>query len=144
MTTGSLDLRSSGSYGSLQFATTTISKHSGSPFSPPPPPPRSTTEAPKMFNKDKEGLFLWICKLAPRKKVGMLQLFHNMMGNIIHCQDIHHNARRFITWRATSSTRHPSQRSTFHHCDGHDCLRDFHTIIAIFQSTYRIDEMQQE
>ncbi|KAJ8549561.1 hypothetical protein K7X08_033268 [Anisodus acutangulus] len=65
MTTGSLGLRSSGSYGSLQQQQF---QNSGSPF--PPVPPR---KPPKTF-KEKEGLFIWICKFAPRKKVGMLLL----------------------------------------------------------------------
>lgn len=69
MTTASLGLRSSGSYGSLQQQQF---QNCGSPFQATPPvPPR---KPPKMF-KEKEGLFLWICKFAPRKKVGMLLLF---------------------------------------------------------------------
>nr|XP_033514586.1 uncharacterized protein LOC117272972 [Nicotiana tomentosiformis] len=68
MTARSLGLRSSGSYGSLQQK---LFQNSGSPFQATPPVlPR---KPPKMFKK-KEGLFLWICKFAPRKKVGMLLL----------------------------------------------------------------------
>ncbi|PHU26498.1 hypothetical protein BC332_04830 [Capsicum chinense] len=62
MTTGSLGLRSSGSYGSLQ------QQQFQNSATTPPVPPR---KPPKMF-KEKEGMFLWICKFAPRKKVGML------------------------------------------------------------------------
>lgn len=66
MTTGSLGLRSSGSYGSLQqFQNISVAIQTT-----PPIPPR---KPPKMF-KEKEGLFVWICKVAPRKKVGMLLL----------------------------------------------------------------------
>ncbi|XP_019162259.1 PREDICTED: uncharacterized protein LOC109158820 [Ipomoea nil] len=66
MTTGSLGLRASGSYGSLQqFQNISVATQTT-----PPIPPR---KPPKMF-KEKEGLFVWICKVAPRKKVGMLLL----------------------------------------------------------------------
>ncbi|XP_049358085.1 probable hexosyltransferase MUCI70 [Solanum verrucosum] len=68
MTIASLGLRSSGSYGSLQQQQF---QNGGSPFQTSPPvPPR---KPPKMF-KEKEGLFLWICKFAPRKKIGMMLL----------------------------------------------------------------------
>ncbi|KAM7530667.1 hypothetical protein LguiB_034077 [Lonicera macranthoides] len=69
-TGGSLGLRSS-SYGSLQqfqmgilpiVQTTTT-----------PPLASRNKPLPKMF-KEKERLFLWICKFAPRKKIGMLLL----------------------------------------------------------------------
>ncbi|KAL0442756.1 UNVERIFIED_CONTAM: hypothetical protein Slati_1998300 [Sesamum latifolium] len=70
MTTGSLGLRSSGSYGSLQ-------QHqiqNGSLSLPiQTTPPLSSRKPPKML-KEKERLFHWICKFAPRKKVGMLLL----------------------------------------------------------------------
>nr|XP_025888651.1 uncharacterized protein LOC112942138 [Solanum lycopersicum] len=65
MTTGSLDLSSSGSFGSLQQQ---LFQNSSSPIQTTPPIPR---KPPKLF-KEKEGLFLWICKFAPRKNVGML------------------------------------------------------------------------
>ncbi|KAL6991071.1 putative hexosyltransferase muci70 [Sarracenia purpurea var. burkii] len=71
MTTVSLGLRSSGSYGSLQqqiqngvLAIQTT---------PPPPPLASARKPPKMF-KEKESLFHWISKFVGRKKVGMLLL----------------------------------------------------------------------
>ncbi|XP_004234118.1 probable hexosyltransferase MUCI70 [Solanum lycopersicum] len=67
MTTGSLGLRSSGSYGSLQQQ---LFQNSSSPIQTTSPIPR---KPPKLF-KEKEGLFLWICKFAPRKNVGMLLL----------------------------------------------------------------------
>ncbi|KAJ8568852.1 hypothetical protein K7X08_032549 [Anisodus acutangulus] len=67
MTTGSLGLRSSGSYGSLQQQ---LFQNNSSPIQTTPPIPR---KPPKLF-KEKEGLFLWICKFAPRKNVGMLLL----------------------------------------------------------------------
>ncbi|CAN4092011.1 unnamed protein product [Withania somnifera] len=67
MTTGSLGLRSSGSYGSLQQQ---LFQNSSSPIQTTPPIPRKPT---KLF-KEKEGLFLWICKFAPRKNVGMFLL----------------------------------------------------------------------
>lgn len=68
MTSASLGLRSSGSYGSLQQQQF---QNGGSPFQASPlVPPR---KPPKMF-KEKEGLFLWICKFAPRKKIGMMLL----------------------------------------------------------------------
>ncbi|CAN4116613.1 unnamed protein product [Withania somnifera] len=68
MTTGSLGLRSSGSYGSLQQL---LFQNSSSSIQTTPPIPR---KAPKLF-KEKEGLFLWICKFAPQKNVGMFLLF---------------------------------------------------------------------
>ncbi|KAL0305735.1 UNVERIFIED_CONTAM: hypothetical protein Sradi_5990800 [Sesamum radiatum] len=70
MTTGSLGLRTSGSYGSLQ-------QHqiqNGSLSLPiQTTPPLSSRKPPKML-KEKDRLFHWICKFAPRKKVGMLLL----------------------------------------------------------------------
>ncbi|CAH9141689.1 unnamed protein product [Cuscuta epithymum] len=66
---GSSGLRSSGSYGSLQihqFQNGSFSIQT-SPLIPPPRKP------PKMF-KEKEGLFHWIFKFAPRRKIGMLLL----------------------------------------------------------------------
>lgn len=71
MTTGSLGLRSSGSYGSLQqqqFQSSFLS----SPIQTTPPPlvPRK----PAKMLKEKDKFFHWICKFAPRKKVGMLLL----------------------------------------------------------------------
>ncbi|GAA0151186.1 hypothetical protein LIER_09963 [Lithospermum erythrorhizon] len=66
MTTGSLGLRTSGSYGSLQQQLFEIS-----PLQLQSTPP--TRKPPKMF-KEKETFFHWICKFAPRKKVGMLLL----------------------------------------------------------------------
>lgn len=68
MTTLSLGLRSSGSYGSLQqqqFQNGSLPNQTS--------PPISSRKPSKMF-KDKERLFPWICKFAPRKKVGMLLL----------------------------------------------------------------------
>ncbi|KAL3851319.1 hypothetical protein ACJIZ3_013201 [Penstemon smallii] len=70
MTTGSLGLRSSGSYGSLQqyqFQNGLLSL----PIQTTPPVPLRKTS--KML-KEKDSLFHWICKFAPRKKVGMLLL----------------------------------------------------------------------
>ncbi|KAJ8531555.1 hypothetical protein K7X08_026989 [Anisodus acutangulus] len=67
MTTGSLGLRSSGSYGSLQQQ---LFQNNSSPIQTTPPIPR---KPPRLF-KEKEGSFLWICKFAPRKNVGMLLL----------------------------------------------------------------------
>lgn len=69
MTTGSLGLRSSGSYGSLQ------QQVQNGLLSLPiqTTPPVSSRKPPKML-KEKERLFHWICKFAPRKKVGMLLL----------------------------------------------------------------------
>ncbi|KAL2244454.1 uncharacterized protein LOC105175541 [Sesamum indicum] len=70
MTTGSLGLRSSGSYGSLQQQ-----QIQNGPLSLPiqTTPPLSSRKPPKML-KEKDRLFHWICKFAPRKKVGMLLL----------------------------------------------------------------------
>ncbi|OIT20117.1 PREDICTED: uncharacterized protein LOC109220602 [Nicotiana attenuata] len=68
MSTGSLGLRSSGSYGSLQQQ---LFQNSSSPIQTTPPIP--SRKPPKLF-KEKEGLFLRICKFAPRKNVGMLLL----------------------------------------------------------------------
>ncbi|KAL3643422.1 putative hexosyltransferase muci70 [Castilleja foliolosa] len=67
--TGSLGVRSSGSYGSLQQQQQI---QSGLPLLPiqTTTPPR---KPPKML-KEKEKLFHLICKFAPRKKVGMLLL----------------------------------------------------------------------
>ncbi|KAL8460438.1 hypothetical protein ACS0TY_032104 [Phlomoides rotata] len=68
MIPGSLGLRSSGSYGSLQQ----IQNNSlSSPVQT--TPPLSSRKTPKML-KEKERLFHWIFKFAPRKKVGMLLL----------------------------------------------------------------------
>ncbi|KAL6573999.1 putative hexosyltransferase muci70 [Orobanche hederae] len=65
---GSLGLRSSGSYGSLQQQQQI---QNGSPSLPiQTTPPRK----PLKMLKEKEKLFHWICKFAPRKKVGMLLL----------------------------------------------------------------------
>ena len=60
-----MGLRSSGSFGSLQQQ---LFQNSSSPIQTTPPIPR---KPPKLF-KEEEGLFLWICKFAPRKNVGML------------------------------------------------------------------------
>ncbi|KAL3522276.1 hypothetical protein ACH5RR_015110 [Cinchona calisaya] len=68
MTTGSLGLRSSGSYGSLQqqhFQNSSLPIHIT--------PPVNSRKPSKML-KEKERLFSWIFKFAPRKKVGMLLL----------------------------------------------------------------------
>ncbi|KAL0300720.1 UNVERIFIED_CONTAM: hypothetical protein Sradi_6348800 [Sesamum radiatum] len=67
MTTGSLGLRSSGSYGSLQQV-----QNSSLSFSIQTSPPLSR-KASKML-KEKDRLFFWIFRFAPRKKVGMLLL----------------------------------------------------------------------
>ncbi|KAL3820476.1 hypothetical protein ACJIZ3_006381 [Penstemon smallii] len=68
MTTGSLGLRSSGSYVSLQQI------QNGSFLLPiQTTPPFLLRKPPKML-KEKENLFHLICKFAPRKKVGMLLL----------------------------------------------------------------------
>lgn len=67
MTTGSLGLRSSGSYGSLQQiqnAAFCLPIQSTPPLSRKPP---------KML-KEKDRFFHWIFKFAPRKKIGMLLL----------------------------------------------------------------------
>ncbi|XAR59156.1 hypothetical protein NMG60_11014825 [Bertholletia excelsa] len=67
MTTGSLGLRSSGSYGSLQ-------QHvQNGVLAIQTTPPLGARKPSKML-KDKESLFHWICKFAGRKKVGMLFL----------------------------------------------------------------------
>ncbi|KAH6792922.1 strawberry notch protein [Perilla frutescens var. hirtella] len=58
MSTGSLGLRSSGSYGSLQQ----VQNNS------------SSLRKPQKMLKEKDRLFPWICKFAPRNKVGMLLL----------------------------------------------------------------------
>ncbi|KAL2455315.1 hypothetical protein Fot_45492 [Forsythia ovata] len=71
MTTGSLGLRSSGSYGSLQqqqFQSGLLS----SPIQTTPPP--LVSRKPAKMLKEKDRFFHWICKFAPRKKVGMLLL----------------------------------------------------------------------
>lgn len=68
MTTGSLGLRSSGSYGSLQqqqFQNGSLPNQTTPPV---------TSRKPSKMLKEKERLFPWICKFAPRKKVGMLLL----------------------------------------------------------------------
>ncbi|KAK6133450.1 hypothetical protein DH2020_032818 [Rehmannia glutinosa] len=67
MTTGSLGLRSSGSYGSLQQI------QNGSLWLPIQTTPPVSRKPPKML-KDKEKLYHWIFKFAPRKKIGMLLL----------------------------------------------------------------------
>lgn len=66
MTTGSLGLRSA-SYGSLQQQL----QNSLSPIQT--TPPLASRKASKML-KEKESLFHWVFKFAPRKKVGMLLL----------------------------------------------------------------------
>lgn len=68
MTTGSLGLRSSGSYGSLQqqqFQNGALPNQTTPPV---------TSRKPSKMLKEKERLFPWIFKFAPRKKVGMLLL----------------------------------------------------------------------
>ncbi|GER48182.1 hypothetical protein STAS_25351 [Striga asiatica] len=67
MTTGSLGLRSSGSYGSLQQF------QNGSLFFPIQTTPPTSRKPPKTV-KDKDKLILWIIKFAQRKKIGMLLL----------------------------------------------------------------------
>ncbi|KAL2253202.1 uncharacterized protein LOC105167904 isoform X2 [Sesamum indicum] len=67
MTTGSLGLRSSGSYGSLQQV-----QNSSLSFSIQTSPPLS--RKPSKMLKEKDRLFFWIFRFAPRKKVGMLLL----------------------------------------------------------------------
>ncbi|KAL7142684.1 hypothetical protein ABFS83_08G140200 [Erythranthe nasuta] len=67
MTTGSLGLRSSGSYGSLQPI------QNGSICLPIQTTPPFSRKPPKML-KEKDKLFHRIFKFAPRKKVGMLLL----------------------------------------------------------------------
>lgn len=67
MTTGSLGLRSSGSYGSLQQIQNAAFCL---PIQTTPPVSR---KPPKML-KEKDRLFHWIFKFAPRKKIGMLLL----------------------------------------------------------------------
>ena len=71
MTGGSLGLRSSGSYGSLQ-----AQPHNGAAL-----PIQSTSvsvsirKPQKMLlqsSREKERFLLWICKLAGRRKIGML------------------------------------------------------------------------
>lgn len=69
-TGGSLGLRSS-SYGSLQQFQMGILPIVQTTTTPPLAP--RNKPLPKMF-KEKERLFLWICKFAPRKKIGMLLL----------------------------------------------------------------------
>ncbi|XP_051129046.1 probable hexosyltransferase MUCI70 [Andrographis paniculata] len=67
MTTGSLGLRSSGSYGSLQQQF-----QNGGAL---PPNQGTPPRKPGKMLKDKDKLlFPWICKSAPRNKVGMLLL----------------------------------------------------------------------
>lgn len=68
MTTGSLGLRSSGSYGSLQQQQF---QNGALPIQT--TPPIASRKPSKMF-KEKEKLVHWFCKFAPRKKVGMLLL----------------------------------------------------------------------
>lgn len=67
MTIGSLGLRSSGSYGSLQQI------QNASFCLPIQTTPPVSRKPPKML-KEKERFFHWIFKFAPRKKVGMLLL----------------------------------------------------------------------
>lgn len=67
MTTGSLGLRSSGSYGSLQQIQNAAFCL---PIQTTPPLSR---KPPKML-KEKDRFFHWIFKFAPRKKIGMLLL----------------------------------------------------------------------
>ncbi|KAL3627774.1 putative hexosyltransferase muci70 [Castilleja foliolosa] len=66
---GSMGLRSSGSYGSLQQQQQIQNGLLSLPIQTTTPP----RKLPKML-KEKEKLFHWICKFAPRKKVGMLLL----------------------------------------------------------------------
>ncbi|CAA0817917.1 Protein of unknown function (DUF616 [Striga hermonthica] len=65
---GTLGLRSSGSYGSLQQQQQIRNGLLSLPVQTTPP-----RKPPKML-KEKEKLFHWFCKFAPRKKVGMLLL----------------------------------------------------------------------
>ncbi|GFZ06216.1 strawberry notch protein [Actinidia rufa] len=67
MTTMSLGLRSSGSYGSLQ------QQVQNGVLAIQTTPPLTARKPSKMI-KGKESLFHWICKFAGRKKVGMLLL----------------------------------------------------------------------
>ncbi|GFS46357.1 strawberry notch protein [Actinidia rufa] len=67
MTTMSLGLRSSGSYGSLQ------QQVQNGVLAIQTTPPLAARKPSKMI-KGKESLFHWICKFAGRKKVGMLLL----------------------------------------------------------------------
>ena len=62
----SLGIRSSGSYGSLL-------ENGASPIHAAAAAAASARKPSKMV-KEKERLFLWICKFAGRKKVGMLFL----------------------------------------------------------------------
>ncbi|KAL6562125.1 hypothetical protein OROGR_003132 [Orobanche gracilis] len=67
---GSLGLRSSGSYGSLQQQHQQQIQNSSPSLPIQTTPPRK----PLKMLKEKDKLFHWICKFAPRKKVGMLLL----------------------------------------------------------------------
>ncbi|KAI8000852.1 hypothetical protein LOK49_LG09G01915 [Camellia lanceoleosa] len=67
MTSVSLGLRSSGSNGSLQQQV----QNGVLPMQTPPP---LAARKPSKMPKEKESLFYWICKLAGRKKIGMLLL----------------------------------------------------------------------
>lgn len=69
MSTGSLGLRSSGSNGSLQQLQSNLS--SSLPIQSTPP---LSSRKPQKMLKEKDRLFHWICKFAPRNKVGMLLL----------------------------------------------------------------------
>lgn len=69
MSTGSWGLRSSGSYGSLQQAQNNYS--SSLPVQTTPP---VSSRKPQKMLKEKDRLFHWIFKFAPRNKVGMLLL----------------------------------------------------------------------
>ncbi|XP_051135845.1 probable hexosyltransferase MUCI70 [Andrographis paniculata] len=68
MTTGSLGLRSSASYGSLQQIQNGLL--SSLPIQNTPPVPRKSAK----MSKEKEKLYHWIFKFAPRKKIGMFLL----------------------------------------------------------------------
>ncbi|XP_073056027.1 probable hexosyltransferase MUCI70 [Primulina eburnea] len=70
MTTGSLDLRSSGSNGSLQQQQIQNSLLS----LPIQTTPLVSSRKPAKMFKEKDRLFHWICKFAPRNKIGMLLL----------------------------------------------------------------------
>lgn len=79
MTGGSLGLRS-GSYGSLQAqinGSSAVVAVSPLPTHSTPPPPPSARKPSKMLlpgSRDKERCLAWICKLAGRRRVGMLLL----------------------------------------------------------------------
>lgn len=69
MSTGSLGLRSSGSYGSLQQV-----QNNYSSLLPVQTTPPVSSRKPQKMLKEKDRLFHWICKFAPGNKVGMLLL----------------------------------------------------------------------